>query len=597
MITNIKILDTGRERYQISADNNVLGRRYDNNADQICVQVPEAEQNSMCVMIITCFGLVVDHILVVDNEPIDITSNLSQHENIRIGFCFLRESDNDYIKNSEIKRFSFSPAQKPGDFVPAPAEEVNNLNKLLLYGYSSSQLDNGVLKFYNVNNQLVHSITIEGVSASTAEKLETERTFTFAGDIVSESKVFDGSSNVSFNILLKNSGVTAGTYTKITVNSKGIITGAEQLTANDIPTLLLSKISDAGTAASKDVGTSAGNVPILDANGKLNTSVLPALAISDTYTVSSEQQMLALTAQPGDVAIRTDENKSYILKDSDPTLLASWQWLRTPDCKVLSVNGKTGAITLTSDDIPEGSNNKYYSEQRATANFNTNIANTTLSSLQDGSSAITTNDYVTIDGGNSHVLPNTYTQVPYIVSSGTQYIDTGYYPNKTSKIVYVYEIVSTSDLYKLFGTRDGDKTNAFMVGKASSSSNVFLSQWGMDNEITSTFASPTNSQTTILLSKDGLAINGTTVGTFSSQTSFACSNPLILFGYNTAGTCSLSEESIKLYNAKIYTDGVMVHNFIPCYRMSDNVVGLYDSIGNEFYTNQGTGVFTYGQNT
>ena len=84
--------------------------------------------------------------------------------------------------------------------------------------------------------------------------------------------------------------------------------------------------------------------------------------------------MLALSAQRGDVAVRTDENKSYILNADDPTVLANWVWLRTPDCKVLSVNSKTGAVVLTTSDIAEGAN-LYFTEARATANFNSNFKN------------------------------------------------------------------------------------------------------------------------------------------------------------------------------------------------------------------------------
>ncbi len=52
---------------------------------------------------------------------------------------------------------------------------------------------------------------------------------------------------------------------------------------------------------------------------------IPAIAITDTYPVASEGAMLSLTAQRGDVAIRTDlSNQSYILTTDDPTTLANW---------------------------------------------------------------------------------------------------------------------------------------------------------------------------------------------------------------------------------------------------------------------------------
>jgi hypothetical protein len=55
------------------------------------------------------------------------------------------------------------------------------------------------------------------------------------------------------------------------------------------------------------------NYPLIQ-NGKISASVLPALSITDTFVVSSENEMLALTAQRGDVAIRTDLSRTFILK-------------------------------------------------------------------------------------------------------------------------------------------------------------------------------------------------------------------------------------------------------------------------------------------
>ncbi|PWE57668.1 hypothetical protein DEM27_00190 [Metarhizobium album] len=92
-------------------------------------------------------------------------------------------------------------------------------------------------------------------------------------------------------------------------------------------------------------GTSAGNIPVLDGSGKLHTSTLPALAITETFVVNNQSSMLALSAQQGDVAIRTDLNKSFILSTNSPGTLADWKELLTPTDAVLSVAGLTGAIS------------------------------------------------------------------------------------------------------------------------------------------------------------------------------------------------------------------------------------------------------------
>lgn len=235
--------------------------------------------------------------------------------------------------------------------------------------------------------------------AQVAQKLKTARTISITGDGTGAT-TFDGSENVAITLVLKNSGVGAGTYTKLTVDAKGIVTAAEQLSEADIPTLHLAKIEDAGTAAARNVGTAVGNVIEVLAGGKIDESVLPAIAITETFEVASQAAMLALDAQTGDVAVRSDENKCYILKQAPASTLANWVLLRTPTDLVLSVNGKTGAVVLTTSDVAEGSN-LYYTEARATANFNSNYAAKSSAGLTDGNSIVHSTDILVLNGGNA----------------------------------------------------------------------------------------------------------------------------------------------------------------------------------------------------
>ena len=63
-------------------------------------------------------------------------------------------------------------------------------------------------------------------NATTATTLQTTRTFAATGDVTAAAVNFNGSANVSLTTVLANSGVTAGTYTKVTVDAKGRVTGA-----------------------------------------------------------------------------------------------------------------------------------------------------------------------------------------------------------------------------------------------------------------------------------------------------------------------------------------------------------------------------------
>jgi len=189
-------------------------------------------------------------------------------------------------------------------------------------------------------------------NASTATKLATSRTVSITG-AGTGSASFDGSANASIALTLATVA-TAGTFGKVTINAQGLVTSGTSLVAADIPTLTLAKISDAGTAASKNTGTGSGNIPVLDGSGKLSTSILPSITITNSFPVVSQAEMLALVAETGDIAIRSDLNKSFILSTDAPSVLANWLELLTPTDSVFSVAGKTGTVTLVKGDVGLG---------------------------------------------------------------------------------------------------------------------------------------------------------------------------------------------------------------------------------------------------
>jgi hypothetical protein len=71
------------------------------------------------------------------------------------------------------------------------------------------------------------------------------------------------------------------------------------------------------------------------------------IAITSTTVVASQVAQLALTAQEGDVAVRTDENKTYIHNGGTAGTMADWTWFLSPLDTVTSVNGQTGTVVLT----------------------------------------------------------------------------------------------------------------------------------------------------------------------------------------------------------------------------------------------------------
>lgn len=98
----------------------------------------------------------------------------------------------------------------------------------------------------------------------------------------------------------------------------------------------------------------ANGVATLGADQKIPESQLPSVAITDVFAVASQAAMLALTAERGDIAVRSDLNKTFALAALPASTLANWLELRTPTDAVLSVAGRTGAITLAKADVGLG---------------------------------------------------------------------------------------------------------------------------------------------------------------------------------------------------------------------------------------------------
>lgn len=126
-----------------------------------------------------------------------------------------------------------------------------NISQLtLLPGELGVTLDTQELYVGDVNGE---KQLIKGAAAGvveSAEKLSTSRNIKVSGDATG-SAPFDGSADATIALTLANSGVAAGSYNKVTVNAKGLITSGENVvyTVEDIDGLeeALAAKADAAT--------------------------------------------------------------------------------------------------------------------------------------------------------------------------------------------------------------------------------------------------------------------------------------------------------------------------------------------------------------
>lgn len=183
-------------------------------------------------------------------------------------------------------------------------------------------------------------------------------------------------------------------------------------------------------------------------------------------------------------------------------------------------------------------------------------------------------------------LPAGYTQVEYLQSTGTQYIDVGFKPNQDTRAILDVNSALVSGPVWLFGARTSASSKAYNFLCYGSK---YRSDYN-DNSSTSLTINPSG-RFTIDKDKNVTKINGSTASTITYG-AFRCEYNLFLFSNNNAGAAN-SGASISIYSCKIYDNGVLVRDMVPA-RNSSGTLGMYDLVGGTFYTNAGSGTFTAG---
>ena len=191
------------------------------------------------------------------------------------------------------------------------------------------------------------------------------------------------------------------------------------------------------------------------------------------------------------------------------------------------------------------------------------------------------------------ILPEGYTQLNYIQSTGTQYIDTGIKPNQDTSIEIEAIPSAVGETY----LGEGFCPYAAGVSNNDSAFECYISQdqyeFDYDGQIVYLATAAVGDVLEIKHSKNEvlLTINGTDVYTNTFEyKSFECPYTLTLFARHRA---SIAYSKGKIKKCKIESGGTLVRNFVPC-KNASGVIGLFDIINNTFYTNAGTGTFVGG---
>ena len=191
-------------------------------------------------------------------------------------------------------------------------------------------------------------------------------------------------------------------------------------------------------------------------------------------------------------------------------------------------------------------------------------------------------------------LPDEYQRVEYIESTGTQYIDTGVIPDVTSKFIITFQFTDLTEARQFNGTYNGTGRFGFArwadLGGASQTIVILVG------------GSNAKSYANIDMLKHTITVLGN--GYRSVDSTFALSEDItftkqettftLFAGHNNSNNSVNFYSHIRLFGFEMYDNDVLIRNLIPCYNESGEI-GLYDTVENKFYINEGTGEFLKGE--
>lgn len=182
------------------------------------------------------------------------------------------------------------------------------------------------------------------------------------------------------------------------------------------------------------------------------------------------------------------------------------------------------------------------------------------------------------------LLPTEYEKLEYIQSTGTQYIDTGINPKIKPRAVVKMAIINATD-------RDywgNSAVNGSCYYADFKSYNLQYYRYGTTTSQNVNFIVGQN-EIHVWDVSDKVYVDGSLKFTSTNTYTYNSSQKTIQI-FKAARASYYS--SYKLYNFKLYDGDELCRNFVPSKRKSDNVIGLYDMVSRQFFTNSGTGSFT-----
>ena len=176
-----------------------------------------------------------------------------------------------------------------------------------------------------------------------------------------------------------------------------------------------------------------------------------------------------------------------------------------------------------------------------------------------------------------------YTELEYIESTGTQYIDTDIKSKITTKIEMMFQCTSYTDYSCLVGSVIAGNVNSrFYINQSNNKFNIAYGDPVIDT------INVDNSIHTVVFNSISCLIDNNSYNVSSHIYNNNNLN-IFLFAQNNSGSVS-SKGNFKIFYCKIWDNDILVRDYIPVKDMP-GITCLYDKVTKQFYYNKGTGRF------
>ncbi|MBP9999614.1 MAG: InlB B-repeat-containing protein [Proteobacteria bacterium] len=283
----------------------------------------------------------------------------------------------------------------------------------------------------------------------------------------------------------------------------------------------------------------------------------------------------------------------------------------TGGCVVGYTNAYNGTSAAITAQWSQGTYTVSFNANGGTGGQSANVSATYGSAMPTISTTAPTRTGYTFDGWYDSVsLPSGYKKLEYIAkNNASQYIQTDYVGNLNSRYEGAVLLTNNTDAYDI-ASRVNASGNTRNIAFACSGSTSYIGYGTYISAATNRHQCVLNDRmdfvTDYLNRQWSVSIgNSTSTKQMSSDaiTSFTNTAPLQIFFNRVAGATSTASYAApigtRIYYLKIYENNNLVHHFVPAKRSSDNAIGVYDVVENEFLTNAiaNTGSFTAGPET